>query len=140
MTARMNIRPLGNMGNQMLQYMFALSVRDQAGKLEIFGHDLPLWNIKAPAPTDFSSKPLILRGQHYIDATKVANLIRAGKIRDCEMRGLGFQMSNWTPLKTSPFCLFSDSIGLCDLQGADDAWTAWVLGFGRTLRASECRR
>lgn len=95
MTARMNIRPLGNMGNQMLQYMFALSVRDQAGKLEIFGHDLPLWNIKAPAPTDFSSKPLILRGQHYIDATKVANLIRAGKIRDCEMRGLGFQMSNY---------------------------------------------
>lgn len=95
MTARMNIRPLGNMGNQMLQYMFALSVRDRAGELEIFGQDIPFWNIKAPVPADFSSSPLILRGHQYIDATQVAHWIRAGKIRDCELHGLGFQMSNY---------------------------------------------
>lgn len=23
-----------------------------------------------------------------------------------------------------------DSLGLCDLRGADDAWAAWFLGFG----------
>ncbi len=91
----MMIRPLGNMGNQMLQYMFALSVRDQAGGMEIFGHDIPFWNLRAPVPADFSPRPFVLRGQHYIDATQVARLIRTGKVRDFDMRGLGFRMSNY---------------------------------------------
>jgi hypothetical protein len=91
----MKIRPLGNMGNQMLQYMFALSVRDRVGDLDIFGHDIPFWNITAPVPANFSKNPLILRGQQLIDADQVASLIRKGKIRDCEMHALGFQMSNY---------------------------------------------
>ncbi|WP_436083696.1 glycosyltransferase [Pararhizobium sp. LjRoot235] len=46
----------------------------------------------------------------------------------------------WTPLKTSPFCGIRDSLRQCDLQGADDAGTAWLLGSGRALRALECGR
>jgi hypothetical protein len=46
----------------------------------------------------------------------------------------------WTPLKTSPIPAIHDSLCLCDLRGADDAWAAWLLGFGRALRATECRR
>ena len=49
------------------------------------------------------------------------------------------RVTDWTLLKTSPFFGIRDSLRLCDLQGADDAGTARVLGFGRTLRAAECR-
>jgi hypothetical protein len=40
---RVQIAPVGNVGNQMLQYMTAMQIRRRASGVDICGHRMPLW-------------------------------------------------------------------------------------------------
>lgn len=94
MSATIKIWPIGNMGNQMLQYMFALNVQRLTEGLEIFGHNIPSWGLSAPQSRDLSKYALRLRG-HCLDAEHIALLIRKGIAHDIILKGLGFRLSNY---------------------------------------------
>ena len=94
MKPSIKIRPLGNMGNQMLQYMFALNLqRLLDGNLDILGVNLPVWNIR-DMRVEKPRRRLRLGG-HLIDIHHVAGMIRAGTVSHVLLDGLGFQLSNY---------------------------------------------
>lgn len=93
MSPRLKIKPIGNMGNQMLQYMVALSIQRRLGDLDISGHNIPNWNISAPSPADFSNRPLRLGG-HLIDADQIVRILASERVRDVLFHALGFRLRN----------------------------------------------
>ena len=95
-TPRILIDPAGRSANQMLQYMLALNLQRLAGPLEIYGYDIPMWGLSAPAPSDFPKRSFRVSGQ-MIDVDHIASLIRKGVVTDLNLRGLGFRMSNYAP-------------------------------------------
>lgn len=90
---RIFIKPIGNLGNQMLQYMLAVNLGQLAGGAEIFGYHLPDWNLSGGSPTHFARFPLQVHG-HFIDVHQLARLARRGIVNDMVLAGLGFKLAN----------------------------------------------
>lgn len=84
----LEIAPVGNLGNQMLQLVLATAIADQAPGLEIKGHDMPLWGLTG-APGRQGWLPS-LKG-HHIDAAFAARLYRMGLLKEARLTGLGFR-------------------------------------------------
>ncbi len=93
-TPTLRIKPIGNMGNQMLQYMFAIRVRQLIGDLEISGHNIEPWALTSAPFSDLRRGSLYLGG-HMLDAAHTASLYRRGILRDATLAGLGFKLSNY---------------------------------------------
>lgn len=93
-TPILRIRPLGNMGNQMLQYMFAIRVRQLIGDLEISGYNIEPWALTSAPHTDQGRNSLSFGG-HMLDAAHIASMFRRGILRDATLGGLGFKLSNY---------------------------------------------
>ncbi|MDE1158842.1 MAG: hypothetical protein PW791_11315 [Neorhizobium sp.] len=93
----LRIKPIGNMGNQMLQYMFALRVRQLVGQLEIAGYDIEPWGLHSSPYRDMRRTSLYLGG-HLLDVDHIASLFRRGIVRDVTLAGLGFKLGNYAPV------------------------------------------
>lgn len=125
MTSRISIKPIGNMGNQMLQYMCALNVRRMASNVEVFGYNLPQWNLEAPTPADFSRHALRV-GSNLLNAGQLARIVRDGKVRDILLAGLGLRLENlapagfYQPVFTAPLEEgFDESYVVLNVRGAE---------------------
>jgi hypothetical protein len=93
--ARIILRPTGNLGNHMLQYMFALNLQRLATKpVELFGQKLDVWGISRAIPDDASVKLAKIR-DYNLDVRFIAKLISSGLIRDAELRGMGMRIGNY---------------------------------------------
>lgn len=76
----------------MLQYMFALNLKDHVTNLEIIGHQMPIWGLKSP----FGSKNL-----WYVPSIRepdprvefVSNLYRTGILRSAKIRRVPIDIS-----------------------------------------------
>ena len=93
--ARIILRPTGNMGNHMLQYMFALNVQRLATKnVELYGQKLDMWGLTKAIPDDVSVKLAKIR-DYNLDVRFIAKLVSSGLIKDAELRGMGMRVSNY---------------------------------------------
>jgi hypothetical protein len=92
----MRIVPVGNLGNQMLQLMLALSLAERCPGLEVVGYDLPAWNLRKPERPGQVRDPVPLEG-HLIDLELVRFLVGIGVLREIELLGYGFRMENYLP-------------------------------------------
>lgn len=84
----LEISPVGNLGNQMLQLVLATAIADKVPGLEIAGHDMSLWGLQGSPPRDGWLPSL--KG-HHIDANFVARLYRLGLLDRTRLTGLGFR-------------------------------------------------
>lgn len=80
----------GNLGNQMLQYIYAESLRDRIGKLEVIGYDMPVWGLSRVAQPRLAALAPSLRlsrtdGEGVDDLFASGRLWRA-KLRDVPLR------------------------------------------------------
>ena len=90
----LEIAPVGNLGNQMLQVVLATAIADQVPGLRITGYDLPLWGLSgAPAREGWLPS---LKG-HHVDADFAARLYRLGLLKDARLTGLGFRCRAYGP-------------------------------------------
>jgi hypothetical protein len=96
MSARVRLQPVGNLGNQALQLMWAISLKRRLPTLEFGGVDLPAWNLRIDLAASLSANPLRLIGQ-YVDTELLQKLISFGMLREFEFAALGFRMRNYLP-------------------------------------------
>lgn len=94
--ARIEIVPVGNLGNQMLQLMLAESMQSRVPGLQIGGVELPDWGLRRQLAAPLAPRPLRLIGQH-LDLPLVEQLLRGGTIRELELAALGFRMAHYLP-------------------------------------------
>lgn len=96
MATRIQIVPVGNLGNQMLQLMLAESMQQRLRELDIGGIDLPDWALTRTLSAPLSPHRLRLIGQH-LDLALVELLLANGTIRELELAALGFRMQHYLP-------------------------------------------
>lgn len=98
MTARVHVRPIGNLGNQMLQYMLLQSMQTRLPGLAFDGVNMPDWGLVLPAPSAVPAQLLCLAGQH-VDVPLLEQLIAGGQIRELAFAALGFRMKDLLPVE-----------------------------------------
>lgn len=85
------------MGNQMLQYMFALNLRRLVkDDLNIFGYDIPNWSMRNIQEPKQGNRRLRLSG-HFVDIKQIAKFINAGIVKHVQLNGLAFRLANYAP-------------------------------------------
>lgn len=123
----LKITPIGNLGNQMLQLMLAKSIAHQVPGLEIVGHDMPDWNLRAPIPPDFPLNTVILKGQ-YVDINMIVSLLKRNKLHEIDLSALGFRMEHYLdkdiyqrlfPSRIQPSSVVPDNALLINVRGAE---------------------
>lgn len=92
-----HVFPVGNLANQMLQFVFMEGLRQRLPNLEIGGVNLPQWQIKHELPASPEAKRLRLWGQ-FVDRDLLCGLLEHGWMHDFEFAGLGFRMSHYPAL------------------------------------------
>lgn len=92
----MDIIPVGNLGNRMLQLMLLESLKRLAPQVRLGGIALPEWDISSSRLFSEDRPALRLIGQH-VDVPWLARLIRAGLIDKLEFAALGFRMAHYLP-------------------------------------------
>lgn len=89
-------KPLGNLGNQMLQYMLLMALSKRSEGIVLSGIELPTWKISIPKLQPLTSGRVILQGQ-YVDADFLTQLSAKGTLPELEFAAYGFQMKNYLP-------------------------------------------
>jgi hypothetical protein len=93
MTA-IDVLPVGNLGNQMLQWMLLEGIASRTAEAEFFGFDIPLWNLQRPRPKVTDRPAIRLVGQ-YVDVPAFERLLRSSRVSRVEFAALGFRMENY---------------------------------------------
>lgn len=96
MATQIQIVPVGNLGNQMLQLMLVESMQQRVPRLDIGGIDLPDWGLTRKLSAPLAQRRLRLIGQH-LDLALVERLLVNGTIRELELAALGFRMHHYLP-------------------------------------------
>lgn len=87
---------LGNLGNQMIEYMVALKLGSLVPGLRISNVSIPEWNIEHPAIE--STGPVAQVGPWVrFNVPALAQALNAGTIRRVEWAGYGQRMENFLP-------------------------------------------
>lgn len=94
--SRIDVIPVGNLGNRMLQLMLLESLKRLAPQVRLGGVSLPEWGINSARLLPEDGPALRLIGQH-VDVPWLARLIRAGLIDKLEFAALGFRMAHYLP-------------------------------------------
>lgn len=94
--SRIDVIPVGNLGNRMLQLMLLESLKRLAPQVRLGGISLPEWGITSARLLSEDRPALRLIGQH-VDVPWLASLIRAGLIDKLEFAALGFRMAHYLP-------------------------------------------
>ncbi|RZJ12909.1 MAG: hypothetical protein EOP39_02340 [Rubrivivax sp.] len=92
-----HVFPMGNLANQMLQFVFMEGLRKRLPDLAVGGVNLPQWHIKCELPESPEAKRLRLYGQ-FVDRDLLCHLLERGWLHDFEFAGLGFRMDHYPSL------------------------------------------
>ena len=84
---RLTIYPRGNLGNQMLQFGFAMNLKSQVPGLEVRGYDLPIWGLSAPVRRWRTRFAPSIRIQDP-DVPSLADLFNDGTLSYVKYRGV----------------------------------------------------
>jgi hypothetical protein len=99
MTQFLRVRPAGRTANQLLQYLFAANLQRLVGDLQVYGYDLPEWNLVSEKPAhEAPTRELRLTGQNLF-CDDIAGLMRRKIVPNYVLSGLGFRMSNYAPVE-----------------------------------------
>jgi len=85
--AELSLIPRGNLGNQMLQYIFALSLQDHVPELRISGYDIPIWNLHSPSSLRLTFLTPSIRITET-DGRGVSDLFKNGQLIRAKLRGV----------------------------------------------------
>ncbi|CAB4862180.1 unannotated protein [freshwater metagenome] len=91
------IDPQGNLGNQMLQYMAALTIASHVPGLMVCGHDLPVWGLSTPVPPDYPPDAIQVGGR-YLPAHQIARYMRRGALRALTVGVVSLRLEHLVPL------------------------------------------
>jgi hypothetical protein len=94
--SKLFLLPRGNLGNQMLQLIYAISLQDQVPDLEIFGYDMPLWALSNLAPMGWPPLTPSLR-LRQTDGTGLAPLFLSGTLRRAKVRDIPLRCTQFSP-------------------------------------------
>ncbi|RWX78595.1 hypothetical protein EPK99_08315 [Neorhizobium lilium] len=98
MTQFLRVRPAGRTANQLLQYLFAANLQRLVADLEVYGYDLPEWNLVSEKPAHPPARELRLTGQNLF-CEDIVGLMRRKIVSNFVLSGLGFRMSNYAPVE-----------------------------------------
>jgi len=94
-TPIVQISPMGNMANQMIQYMVALSLASRVGRCVLSQVGLHDWNIVHP-PMVGEFRTEIVTNPHP-DLDRLAAALRDGSLQRVDIRTYGQRMENFLP-------------------------------------------
>lgn len=79
---RIGIQSQGNLGSRMVQFLFALWIKDTANiPVEIVGYEMPEFDLVSILPPDFSKRSLSFRGR-YVEPAMLRRYANYGLIND----------------------------------------------------------
>jgi hypothetical protein len=91
-----HISQMGNLGNQMIQYMVARAVADYAGPARISAVGLPLFGLHhPPIDGDFPATETVTAPRVEID--RLARALAMGKLQRVDIRTYGQRIENFLP-------------------------------------------
>lgn len=94
--SKLFLTPRGNLGNQMLQLIFATSLQDHIPDLEIFGYDMPLWGLSNPGRMGWSHLTPSLR-LYETDGIGLVPIFQSGALRRAKLRDVPLRCTQFSP-------------------------------------------
>ena len=94
--SKLFLLPRGNLGNQMLQLIYAISLQDQVPDLEIFGYDMPLWGLSNRGRMGWPPLTPSLRLRET-DGTGLVPLFLSGTLRRAKVRDIPLRCTQFSP-------------------------------------------
>lgn len=92
-----HVPPMGNLANQMLQYMAALRLRKRVPEAVISGVHLPIFGIHHPL-LPAAHLPAEIVTEPRVDADRLAGALVDGRIARVELRSYAQRMENFLPV------------------------------------------
>ena len=90
----LHVSPMGNLANQMIQYMVALSLASRVGRCVISNVALHDWRIvHPPAPGDFARTEIVT--DPAPDIERLATALKDGRLQRVDVRTYGQRMENF---------------------------------------------
>ncbi len=91
-----HVSRMGNLGNQMIQYMVARAVADYAGPARLSGVGLPLFGLHhPPIDGDFPATEIVT--SHRVEVDRLARALVAGRLQRIDIRTYGQRLENFLP-------------------------------------------
>lgn len=106
MPSIIEVKHIGNTGNQMFQYMFAQQLRSMIFGAEVTGYDMPFWGMKSDKKLT-GSYPLLVKGGHLFDIGRLAYAANAG-VHDHIILKIFAQRVEYLPTPSEARKLFGD--------------------------------
>lgn len=88
--------PRGNLGNQMLQLIFAVSLQDQVPDLQIFGYDMPVWNLSNVGRLGWKHLTPSVRLRET-DGIGLVDLFKSGSLRRAKVQDVPLRCTLFAP-------------------------------------------
>ncbi len=96
MSPVVHISRLGNLGNQMFQYMVAKSIETLVPGCIVSGEDMNAWGISLPYVTQENRRVAVVTSQR-VEVERLASDLREGRIDYVELRTYGQHFANMLP-------------------------------------------
>jgi hypothetical protein len=91
-----HVSRMGNLGNQMIQYMVARAVADHAGPARLSGIGLPSFGLHhPPIDGDFPATEIVT--SHRVEVDRLARALAAGRLQRVDIRTYGQRLENFLP-------------------------------------------
>ena len=90
------VSPMGNMGNRMIQYMVALALAERVPGAQLAQIHLPEWQIQIPPHADALPRTEIVTDAR-VDLARLAAALNDGSLDCVDIRTYGQQMVNFLP-------------------------------------------
>ena len=92
---RIHIIPVGGIGNQMLQLIYAHAIADRLGSACITGYNIPIWGLRAAQDQTAILKTLIVGG--HMDINLTAALVKKFGLQTFRLRDVRFRVEDFPP-------------------------------------------
>jgi hypothetical protein len=113
-----HISPMGNLGNQMIQYMVARAVADHAGPARLSAVGLPLFGLEhPPIDGDFPATEIVT--SHRVEVDRLARALATGRLQRVDIRTYGQRIENFLPAQAYRTVFTADARGAAG-AGADE--------------------
>lgn len=93
---KLYLEPRGNLGNQMLQLVFAVSLQDQVPGLQVYGYDMPVWNLSNVGQMGWKHLTPSVR-LRKTDGSGLVELFRSGALRRAKLRDVPLRCTLFAP-------------------------------------------
>ena len=91
------VRPLGNLGNRMIQHMVALSIASRVPGARIPRVELPEWHLVRRCDDEALGKPQLSVASMMVDVHQVGARMRRGDVRTVGIEGYAQHIDNFMP-------------------------------------------